>query len=98
MLLRIVEEGRELLTVDTNAPQRRDVPTPPFAQRVPARGEQIVLSDALTGGQHFYHIVQVQHALGIDPQTGLTDVLSIDVQVRIVTSQSTFNPLASGAP
>lgn len=98
MLLRIVDDSRELFTIDTSAPARRDVPVPPFAQRVPARGEQVVLWDALTGVQKVYHIVQVQHALGIDPTTGLTDVLSIDVQVRLVTAQSTFNPLTSGAP
>jgi hypothetical protein len=104
MLLRIVEESRELLAIDTTAAalQRTagaaEAPAAPFSQRVPARGEQVVLTDATTGAQHFYHIVQVQHAMGIDPASGLPTVLGIDVQVRLVTSQSGFNPLTMGAP
>lgn len=93
MRLRIVEEGRELVTVDTE--QGRG-PVLPSLQRVPARGEQIVLTDALTGVDRFYHIIQVQHRLGLDPQSGVTDVLGIDVQVRLVQQQSGFNPLTNG--
>jgi hypothetical protein len=98
MLLRITDESRELFRLDASAPSRREAPSAPFAQRVPARGEQVVLTDAATGVQSIYHIIQIQHSLGVDPESGLPDVLGIEVQVRLVTQQSGFNPLASGAP
>lgn len=98
MLLRIVEDTRTLLSIETTHPALQSFATAPFSQRIPARGEQVVLTDASTGLHSIYHILQVQHAFGVEATTGAITLLGIDVQVRLVTQQSGFNPLTSGAP
>ena len=97
MLLRIVEEDRELLTLDTRPAAAGRADAAVRATRASTRGAGRAHRPVDRRAELLPYRAGAAR-LGVDPQTGLTDVLGIDVQVRLVTQQSTFNPLASGAP